>query len=64
MEHYPKSCVEASAWCAKCRRNTPHLVNPPKLGACKVCLANLEAEAATRKKEPQRPPAAVQERLF
>jgi hypothetical protein len=34
-EHYPKSTVEASAWCPTCRKDTMHYVHDGRLGRCK-----------------------------
>lgn len=42
MQHYPRGTVEASAWCRKCGKETPHRVDPPRLGPCLVCLKALE----------------------
>ena len=32
--HYPKSTVEASAWCNTCNKPTPHFVHGGVLGRC------------------------------
>lgn len=40
-QHYPKSTVEASAWCKKCRKDTMHRVDGVNLGPCLVCLKKL-----------------------
>ena len=47
-EHFTKNTVEASAWCAKCKRKTMHRVDADaqqgRLGPCLVCVALLEAK--------------------
>lgn len=40
--HYPKSVVEAAAWCATCGKNTPHFVWDGRLGRCKNEHPHLE----------------------
>lgn len=32
--HYPKSTVQASAWCPTCNKETPHYVWDGRLGRC------------------------------
>jgi len=59
--HFTKSTVSATFWCRPCGKPTEHLVQDGRCGACKVCLARLEAEAEKRK---EKPPAAVQLGMF
>jgi hypothetical protein len=33
-EHFPKSTLTATAWCAKCGRSTEHRVDGGKIGPC------------------------------
>jgi hypothetical protein len=40
-EHYTLSTVEASAWCNKCGKNTPHRVAGRKLSYCIPCFDKL-----------------------
>lgn len=47
-EHYTKTTVEASFWCSKCSKNTPHHVSDGRRGACKICLQKLEDEHQQR----------------
>ena len=49
MQHYTRNTVEASAWCKKCGKATPHRVDGVKLGACIPCLDKLNADADARK---------------
>jgi hypothetical protein len=63
-EHYTKNTVSATFWCKPCGKPTEHLVQGGKRGACKVCLAKLDAEKAAREAEPPRPAQAQQIGLF
>jgi predicted amidophosphoribosyltransferase len=47
-EHYNSQTVEASAWCSKCWKNTPHMVGGHKLGSCITCIKRLEEEQKAR----------------
>jgi len=38
-EHYTKSTVEASVWCPKCAKMTPHRIDSGRRGPCIPCLA-------------------------
>jgi hypothetical protein len=42
-EHFAKNVVEATFWCAKCAKPTPHFVADGRRGSCKTCIAKLEA---------------------
>ena len=33
-EHYTKNTLEATAWCAKCQKQTQHRVDGGRLGPC------------------------------
>lgn len=59
MQHYTRNTVEASAWCAPCRKMTMHRIDGVKLGACLECIKKREQE-----KETRRDPPAKQESLF
>lgn len=50
-EHYTRNTVSASAWCAKCKKQTMHRVDGVKLGPCLDCIANLDAEHVRREQE-------------
>lgn len=54
-EHFTKAVVEATFWCNKCFKNTPHMVQDGRRGACLICLA---------KPLPPPPPADPQGSLF
>jgi ribosomal protein L44E len=56
-EHYTLLTKEASAWCAKCRKNTMHTVSGHRKGSCIACMERLE-------NAPKVAPPAKQERLF
>ena len=58
-QHYPASCVEASAWCNVCSKMTPHRVADKRLQFCIPCHARRPVDA---KPAPQ--PAAEQFNLF
>lgn len=45
-EHYPRHTVSASAWCAKCQKQTQHRIDNKLKGPCLVCMANYDAEKA------------------
>ena len=42
-EHFTKSVVVASFWCARCRKPTMHNVNGGRRGSCHECIKRLEA---------------------
>jgi hypothetical protein len=50
--HYTRSTVEASAWCAKCKKETIHRVDADKqqgrLGPCIPCMERHDREVAAR----------------
>lgn len=54
-EHFTKSTVMATFWCAKCGKATPHYVADGRRGGCIVCID---------KREPARPAPAVQGEMF
>jgi hypothetical protein len=33
-EHFPKRCESATAWCARCGRQTEHQVDSGRVGLC------------------------------
>ncbi len=49
--HFTKATIEATVWCKKCGKPTPHLIYDGRRGSCKICIARLEEEAARREKE-------------
>jgi len=59
-EHFTKSTVEASVWCASCGKPTSHRIDDGRRGPCLVCLDKLGAVKAA----PQPAPAAEQGNLF
>lgn len=56
-EHYTRSTVSASGWCAKCQKYTMHRVDDLRKGPCLECIARLEAQHDAK-------PAAEQGTLF
>ncbi len=57
-EHYPKNCIEASAWCNGCGMNTPHRVADKRLQYCIPCYGKAS------KGKPERPPCERPGDLF
>jgi hypothetical protein len=47
-EHFTKNTIEATAWCATCKRKTQHRVDSGRLGPC------LEHETPIRPR-PEKP---------
>jgi ribosomal protein L44E len=41
-EHFPRSTVSVSLWCAKCCKYTQHRIDGVKKGPCEECVAELE----------------------
>lgn len=37
-EHFSKATVEATVWCARCGKPTPHMISDGRRGACLTCL--------------------------
>lgn len=37
-EHFNKQTVEATVWCAKCGKPTPHSIFDGRRGSCLFCL--------------------------
>jgi hypothetical protein len=63
--HFTKNTVSAVFWCKPCGRDTEHLVQGGRRGACKVCLAKLEREHEEREAAAAAvEPAAEQMGLF
>jgi hypothetical protein len=56
-EHFTKSTVSASFWCAKCRKATLHRVDNGRRGPCFDCMETLAKAVAPLA------PAAKQESL-
>ena len=56
-EHFTKATCEASFWCKKCGKDTPHHVYDGRHGACMVCIKRLEDA-------PKVVPPARQDSLF
>lgn len=52
-EHFTRSTVEASHWCAKCQKRTMHRVDADaqqgRLGPCLECIAKLDGKRADRR---------------
>lgn len=42
-QHFSKSTVSASLYCAKCRKDTQHRIDHGRKGSCLECIARLEA---------------------
>jgi hypothetical protein len=40
-EHFTRSTVEATVWCMKCGKPTPHRIDDRRRGPCLTCLAKL-----------------------
>jgi|HubBroStandDraft_4_1064222.scaffolds.fasta_scaffold1297722_1 hypothetical protein len=49
-QHYTTNTVEASAWCKKCAKNTPHRVADRRLQYCLPCFERSEKQSAADKK--------------
>jgi hypothetical protein len=62
-EHYPSTCVEASAYCNKCGKNTMHRVVGKILQWCIPCYDRKVAGIEARKDEPK-PREIEQGKLF
>lgn len=60
MQHYTRNTVAASAWCAKCQKQTQHRVGDRRIGPCLACIDRLEIEHAKEKA----PAPAKQRSLF
>jgi len=54
-QHYSLSTVEASEWCSKCAKYTPHRVARRKLGCCIPCWERSKAESDAEKAKPKPP---------
>jgi len=52
--HFPKSTVEAAAWCATCNKETPHCVFDGRLGRC------MNEHAHAKPEKPEVKPAKQQ----
>jgi hypothetical protein len=50
-EHYNKQTVEATVWCARCGKNTPHRVFDGRRQHCLICAALREAESQRAKRQ-------------
>jgi hypothetical protein len=50
-EHYNKQTVEATVWCARCGKNTPHRVFDGRRHHCLICAALREAESQRAKRQ-------------
>ncbi|MGA9668279.1 MAG: hypothetical protein WBQ94_03680 [Terracidiphilus sp.] len=37
-QHYTGATVEASEWCRKCGKNTPHRIDDRRVGPCIPCM--------------------------
>jgi hypothetical protein len=37
-EHFTKNTVEATVWCKRCGKVTPHRIDDGRRGPCLVCL--------------------------
>lgn len=56
-EHFNKATVQATFWCAKCGKATPHHVADGRRAGCMVCMEN-------QKPKGERSPKPVQEEMF
>ncbi len=43
-ERFTRNTIEASAWCGKCGKRTPHRIDDRRVGPCLVCIAKLDAQ--------------------
>jgi hypothetical protein len=50
-EHFTRNTVSASAWCAKCKKFTPHRIDDRRKGPCLNCIAKLEAQHVVTKNQ-------------
>lgn len=41
-EHFTRSTVAATAWCAKCQKHTLHRVDDRRIGPCLACIEKLD----------------------
>lgn len=62
-QHYTLATVEASAWCKKCGKNTPHRVAERRLQYCIPCWARGDADSKAAKADAKSS-AAEQRDLF
>ena len=62
-QHYTLNTIEASAWCSKYGKMTPHRVAGRRLSYCIPCFRESERRSKEDHEKPARP-VAVQERLF
>jgi hypothetical protein len=62
-QHYTRSTLEASSWCAPCGKNTPHSVFDRRIGACLICLGKLQTghDELAMKSESYEERAAIKE---
>ena len=54
-QHYSNATFEASEWCSKCFKNTPHRVADRRLQYCIPCWEKSKAESEAKKSEPKLP---------
>jgi len=54
-EHFNKATVEATVWCPRCSKATPHYIADGRRGACKTCIRQREQAAAERQSKPNPP---------
>lgn len=47
-QHFSRSTVSVSSWCARCNRNTQHRVDDRRIGPCLDCIDRLEAQHAAK----------------
>jgi ribosomal protein L44E len=54
-QHYTLATVEVSAWCNRCRKNTPHRVAERRLQYCIPCWEHGDADSKAAKSEAKSP---------
>ena len=47
-QHFTRSTVSASLWCAKCQKFTQHRIDDCRKGPCLECIAKLEKQHAEK----------------
>ena len=52
-QHYTSLTIEASAWCNKCGKNTPHRVADKRLQYCIPCYDKRPIEPARKSPQPE-----------
>jgi ribosomal protein L37AE/L43A len=63
-EHFTKNTVEASHWCPKCQKRTPHRVDKGLVGPCLTCIAKYDAQVVDLEELRRKLRVDVQQSLF